>query len=149
MEALGFKMEPWELCMPVVTNLQHCDEEQDPDPHKVEAQPQHFLPGTRMLCHFSWLQIRCRRIEIRIRRIKTYKYESGNASSPEVPSSHILARRNNYDLFNGFIYVFFTYSGVSGPAVLSFNGLFLHFWVDRKILLMFLIFARVSTSVVQ
>ncbi len=27
----------WRVCMPVVTGLHHFDEEQDPDPHKIEA----------------------------------------------------------------------------------------------------------------
>ncbi len=41
MEAWGLKMEPWRVCMPVVADLQHFDEEQDldldPDPHQSEG----------------------------------------------------------------------------------------------------------------
>jgi hypothetical protein len=35
MEALVFKTEPWEVCMPVVTDLHHFDEEQGPDRIKL------------------------------------------------------------------------------------------------------------------
>jgi hypothetical protein len=32
MEAWRLKMEAWRVCRPVVTDLLHFDEEQDPDP---------------------------------------------------------------------------------------------------------------------
>jgi hypothetical protein len=32
MEAWRLTMEPWRVCIPVVAELHHCDQEQDPDP---------------------------------------------------------------------------------------------------------------------
>jgi hypothetical protein len=36
LEAWMLKMEPWKFCRPVVSDLNHFDEEQDPDPHWSE-----------------------------------------------------------------------------------------------------------------
>jgi hypothetical protein len=84
----------------MVTDLHHFDEEQDPDPHKL-------IRGQECYGLFrAGLQIRCRQIEIRMQRIESYEYESGNDSSPEVPSNIILAERINDDLFNGFFKCF-------------------------------------------
>ncbi len=33
MEAWRPKMDPWRFCRPVIADLNHLDEEQDPDPH--------------------------------------------------------------------------------------------------------------------
>ncbi len=54
-------MDPWKVCMPVVADFKHFDEEQepnpdphqsessDPDPHQSDADPQHWPTGSTHL----------------------------------------------------------------------------------------------------
>ncbi len=67
----------WRVFMPMLADLDPFDEGQNPDPHKIDAYPQHFLPRTRMFCHFrAGLQTQCWRIEIRMQRIKNTNPET-------------------------------------------------------------------------
>jgi hypothetical protein len=40
-------MEPWRVCMPVVADLHHFDEEQDPDSHQNEQAGSEFRSASK------------------------------------------------------------------------------------------------------
>jgi hypothetical protein len=73
MEACRLKMEPWKVCIPVVANSHHLDEEQDPtDPRLSEKSD----PDSHE--REKWIRVR---IRIEVKRIQNPGYNSPNINA--------------------------------------------------------------------